>query len=678
MERSAEDFCRAILQRGDLPSKLRPPRDGDGKLLQFAEPGGAPLVIETPARDDSLRLQKGGERLPQLRELHDPNARAVCLRRFAHHELQAIELFAWGALRFFELPLSLRRGFLLVLEEEQQHLQLYLDRLTALGATFGDGSLSDYLWQHRVRIEAEADPALAFLCALGLTFEQANLDFALIYRDAFAAVGDHESAAVLQRVHEDEIRHVRLAVRWLRRLKAPGESDVAAYARAIPFPLSAARAKGRRFDSASRKLAGFDDEFIAYVAQAEPYRPPASATPVEGGARLWLLPNLGAEEEQAVPASARGFLRGLYGAWATLFDGSQGTPWLLPPGDEEAQRVWRQALALPSGELPSGAAFPCLEPLDRRGELIAWLNTPNAEKSAQAHRLPLCGPSPAVTRQVHDKAFAQFVSTDLDLHPPCLRGLGAVFSVEDCADSARAMARLFEIVRRFPDWIGRRFVIKPRLSTSGRGQVIAELRDGEITPPIAAASWQLFADRGGCVVEPWLERLQDLSVQLLIGPRIEILGTTTQMVTQSGRILGNRGLVDASGALRSGADVTTEAGLCAAAQTLGEAAANAGFFGIAGVDAFLFRGPDGQPTLRAVVELNARFTTGTVALGLVRRLAATGKLEQRRSWALRLKAPPKLAIEESGDVLCVCPLSRGPALIVAESPERLSRFLEKI
>src|SRR5690349_20300047 len=126
VEFGAEAFCHELLCRGDLESKLRPPRNSDGKLLPFC--GTAPrFTLESPARDAALRLQKGGERLPSASALRDPRARASCLRRFAHHELQAIELFAWGILHFDALPSALRRGFLLVLEEEQLHLRLYLE-----------------------------------------------------------------------------------------------------------------------------------------------------------------------------------------------------------------------------------------------------------------------------------------------------------------------------------------------------------------------------------------------------------------------------------------------------------------------------------------------------------------------------------------------------------------------
>jgi hypothetical protein len=61
---------------------------------------------------------------------------------------------------------------------------------------------------------------------------------------------------------------VRFAREWLVRLAPEGSSDVAAYQRAVPFPLSAARAKGRRFDEPSRRQAGLSDELIEEVRYA--------------------------------------------------------------------------------------------------------------------------------------------------------------------------------------------------------------------------------------------------------------------------------------------------------------------------------------------------------------------------------------------------------------------------
>ncbi len=267
MSLTVREFCLHVLQSGDLASKMAPPRAPDGSRLDDSAPGPA-LLVEAPAREPRLALHKGAGRLPKLSELGDPAARVTTLARFAHHELMAVELFAWALLRWPDLPAPLRRGLLQALAEEQTHLQLYLDRLAAHGAQLGDDPLSDYFWQHVPAMDAGGPRA--FLAAMGLTLEQANLDFTLLYRDAFRTAGDEETARVLQRVHDDEIGHVALAAVWMRKL-AGTEDEVAAYAESIPFPLSAARAKARRFDVKARRKAGLSEPFIEWVRAARPY-----------------------------------------------------------------------------------------------------------------------------------------------------------------------------------------------------------------------------------------------------------------------------------------------------------------------------------------------------------------------------------------------------------------------
>ena len=262
-------WCLNILERGDLATKLSAPVGGDGAVL-VDDLGGEAVFLEGPARDASIALSDGGASLPKLHELKDPAARAVCLERFAHHELQAVELFAWALLAYPELPPSARRGMVGALVDEQRHCRLYLERLEAHGRRFGEGPLSDYFWKHVPEIRASDAGPRAFLCAMGLTLEQANLDFTLVYRDAFRQAGDEETAQVLELVHREEVGHVRLAVDWLGKLDSEAESLTEAYERAVPFPFCAARAKGRRFDVASRRRAGLDDAFIEHVRDAKP------------------------------------------------------------------------------------------------------------------------------------------------------------------------------------------------------------------------------------------------------------------------------------------------------------------------------------------------------------------------------------------------------------------------
>jgi len=283
---SVRDHCLRILECGDLETKLAPPTDTAGRSLPDS-PSGPAVEIDRPARDPGLHMGGGRDRLPRPGLLREPGHRIHCLSRFAHHELQAVEYFAWALVRWPDLPPELRRGLLSALVDEQRHCRLYLDRLEAHGGRFDSGDHSDYFWRQAPVIAASPAGPRAFLAAIGLTLEQANLDFTLTYRDGFADAGDAESAAVCQTVHDDEVAHVALAARWLgrlseaERLRQPsadtsteearhddGRSDLEDYLDAVPFPLGPARAKGRRFEVAPRRRAGLSEAMIQHVRLA--------------------------------------------------------------------------------------------------------------------------------------------------------------------------------------------------------------------------------------------------------------------------------------------------------------------------------------------------------------------------------------------------------------------------
>ena len=267
-----ESYVTGLLEAETLAGKLvRPPAELlKGELSSEHEPYWHPK----PVRGEGLKMASGAERLPKLNQLESVDARIACLARFAHHELQAVELFAWVLLGIPSMPRQLQRALLVTLSEEQLHCELYLERIQALGGRF-DGPHSDYFWKHAEIIRTADTPLTAFLAVMGMTLEQANLDFTLIYRDAFARVGDDESARVIQQVHDDEIRHVRLARRWL--LEETGiDSDLEAFHSEAPFPFTLGRAKGRRFHCEPRSAAGLSTEFIDAVKYARK-KPPSNA-----------------------------------------------------------------------------------------------------------------------------------------------------------------------------------------------------------------------------------------------------------------------------------------------------------------------------------------------------------------------------------------------------------------
>ena len=272
---SVRELCIQILDCGELEAKLAPVFGADGSLLPDFEPGPQ-LVFDRPARAPEFEMRGGAKRLPRPGELSDPQSRIVCLRRFAHHELMAVELFAWALLLWPDAPPELRRGWCLALADEQRHCRMYLERLRAHGAGLGGEPLSDYFWKHASAIRVHERGPAAFLAAIGLTLEQASLDFTLIFADGFRRGGDEESARVSEVIHADERRHVRLAAEWLGPLSPDGEDELTAYRRSVPFPLGAARAKGRTFSAEARRASGLSEALIEHVRAARPEneRPP--------------------------------------------------------------------------------------------------------------------------------------------------------------------------------------------------------------------------------------------------------------------------------------------------------------------------------------------------------------------------------------------------------------------
>jgi uncharacterized ferritin-like protein (DUF455 family) len=597
-ERTLRASCLRLLTHGELEAKLArlaPPAQGHG--------AAAPVRVLRPARGVALAMGPGAAPLPRPEALADPAARARALARFAHHEIQAAELFAAALLRWPELPPALVRALAGVLSDEQRHARLYLARLSALGVRFEElAPHSDYFWKHAPALLGGA-PA-AFFAGMGLTLEQANLDFAGLYAEAFAAVGDAASAEACARVHADEVGHVALAARALRELGVPGAGDTQRFEASVPFPFSAARAKGRRFDAGARQAAGLDAKFVAHVRHARsPQEAPAAPHP-----KLVLLANLGAEEGAAAAERARHAPqpRALAALWRALWE-------------EPAAFAW----------------------LPREG-VAAWWNDASAEEAARDAGAALFGAPARVASAVHDKAFAWRAACEAGFAPPALREVIAVLEPDElrAPDAARAIEAR---VAAWPAWARRSFVLKPRLGTSARGRASGGT-PGDVR---WHAALPRLAERGGALLEPWLVRSADASTQLFVhgDGGVELLGTLAQDVTPAGAPRGHRGSVDARGAVASG--LACDAELRAAALHVARAAAAAGYRGPCGVDAFTYRDPEsGAETLRPVVELNARFTAGIVALGHVRR--AAGSLRARGE--LPERAPARFGLALSGDL----------------------------
>jgi len=251
------DFARAVLLSEELAAKLAP-----APVELTDDDPGPPCRVAAPGRPPHLRFQPVA--VPSIEGMHDPAQRRRILHALANHELQAAELFAWALMAFPDAPREFRRGLLGILDDEQRHTRMYIARLEDAGARFGDFPVNGYFWS---KVEAITSP-LRFLCAMSLTFENANLDHTLEYAEASRRAGDAKTAAVIERVHRDEIEHVRFGWTWLQVFKGQDESAWDAFRANLTWPLRPAKARGRIFDREGRAAAGLDAEFIRRLEES--------------------------------------------------------------------------------------------------------------------------------------------------------------------------------------------------------------------------------------------------------------------------------------------------------------------------------------------------------------------------------------------------------------------------
>ncbi len=343
--------------------------------------------------------------------------------------------------------------------------------------------------------------------------------------------------------------------------------------------------------------------------------------PVQVPGRPWILPDFAAEEggdwrafprEPSARVAAR-LLGLLFAPTARILHPGRDGAWIVAP----AQPAWPNDLGPP----PDAPALPWL---DTSPEAFAWLNT-RTLADAIARGLPgqpdgrLAGAEPDCIDALADKRFALDCARSFGLHSPALDALIEVLEPEDCLRVDATLARLEASLATWPDWTGRRYTLKPRLGSSGRGRTGGA---GSVDRPAVRGALPRLARRGGALFEPWLERTRDLSVSLRIergASRPEILASFELLTTRSGLFRGHCGEIDGNGRIRSGDP--EDARLRAGGVAVAKQAAARGYFGLCGVDAFRYREGE-QDGWRGAVELNPRPTMGFVTFGLLRRARA--------------------------------------------------------
>ena len=625
-------FAERILFGNTLQDKLAPLDH-----YQDSQPGQPLKTPDQPGRPAALALdnwhQRQRVRFSEVRNFHSEKERGLVLHFFANHELLALELMALALLKFPQAPPKFRRGLVQTLRDEQLHVQLYQERMHRIGLELGTIPVSDFFW----RTIAPVESPLEFVAYLSLTLEQANLDYAVHYAQVYHDLGDQETAAVLTQVYRDEISHVKHGLTWFRRWHTSEESDWQIYQRLLSHPLHPGRAKGIGFNRDGRQRAGLDREFID---ELEVYSYSKGRCPA-----VYVF-NPECEARIAQPRTNFTLSRGVEAlktdlAVLPMFFCAPDDTVLVPqrPSTKFLQRLHQAGFSLPEFAVYDSASGLSNHPLTTRKlrALRPWGWSPDSARLLAP--LQACLPAAETGMDWHPTQAAYFRKSwsaallreflqELDGSVPWLADEHCV-GVE--CHSIEALEEQASIWRqKGVDHL----VAKGDLGAAGRDQMHWQTE--------ALEDWQrrrlekLLAIHKCIVLEPWLDKVFDLSAQI----EIEAPG--------QGRYLDwTRFFTDGLGHYRgacvsqrlAGLDTETKRFLYGNGQDqrrlqklfemltvrLAAHLAPSGYVGPLGIDAFVYR-QNGTLQLKPVVEINPRFTMGRIALALIRRInsARTG------------------------------------------------------
>ena len=583
-----------------------------GKVVEASVEPGRPLDLQ-------MRL-KGGEHSlakPNISDISNDEERGRLLHFFANHELLATELMALVLLKFPDAPSEFRRGVLRTLKEEQRHTRWYIERMKECGVKFGDFPVSRYFWDMVATMETPLD----YVTRLSLTFEQANLDYSLQYAGIMNEVGDVKSAAILNQIYKDEIRHVNYGLQWFRRWKNEDEDDWTAFKRGLSFPLSPRRAKGSgsRINREGRIAAGIDEEFIS---ELEVFERSMGRTPNV----FWFCPE--AEDVMSANVEGKGYHRskimeGLIRDLeiVSIFLARRDDVVLMQqqPAREHLEKLRRAGFELPEIELLAEDGKIKQGSFIRERKLNGF--RPWAWCSSSAILM-----KPLVTNLSGDKREIDGFWNE---------GIRSLFSksfgsgiAEKLGDSVSSVLcrSVEELEQKMEEHD--QMVIKSPFGASGRGLIIIK-RGEKLEGSLRRQVERVLEKQGEVLVEPWLERELDFSVQYeMEDTGLRKLGIIRLENDQRGQfkacVVGTKfcqGMATelARFLMENALPVYEEESHLV--RLIEKRLREVGYRGQVGVDAFVYRYENGALGLRQICEINPRHTMGRLTLELSKRVA---------------------------------------------------------
>lgn len=600
--------------------------------LTDTQPGSSAQPPPQPVRPEGFGFNTGDrdKTFPSPADLGEGANRAIALIHFANHEMLAAELMALMILKFPEADRQFRMGLAATLKEEIIHTRLYLNRLEALGWGRETKGVSDYFWRAVSGVESPID----YITRLSLTFEQANLDFTRYYETRFREVGDPITARILQKIGRDEINHVAFGLKWFRKWKPEDTDDWQYFQSRLVFPLSPARAKGLDFNAEARVEAGLNEVFIENLrlfSQSKGRCPNV----------YWFNPGGELKPGQKKDAIQWTRLQENLSILSVCLAGRDDLVILSKPISTRHQHYLQECgMELPAqvvwdhGKL--GSNQPLLE--HKLERFIPWSSGDDSLivyeqlKSRCQGRIQPLKPLPL---RLFKKS--EYLNSVID-YIRAFEDLPWLATPADFGSIETTLPGVIKSVKSLREAGYERILFKAPFGASGRGQ----LRLFEDRMNRGQETWirRILEEQSELIVQPWLERVMDFSLQIKFKPGQVTCQGYTHLINHAG---GQFRAVECYPDFRHRLPPALRRLLVGTSihpheiaawygdfiQALSTPLKGHGYEGPAGIDGFLFRTAQGQLKLFPCSEINPRHTFGTLMVALMNKIkpGLIGKIE---------------------------------------------------
>ena len=190
------------------------------------------------------------------RNFTSQQGRLSLVHAIAHIEFNAINLALDAVYRFQNMPEQFYTDWCRVAAEEALHFTMLSDYLESHGMAYGDLPAHNGLWEMAVKTDFDV---LVRMALVPRVLEARGLDVTPGMIKKLQSAGDTELVAILQKIFDDEIGHVKIGSYWYKTLCEERQLEPQqTFIELIEKYMQGA--KFGPFEFEARKQAGFTDE----------------------------------------------------------------------------------------------------------------------------------------------------------------------------------------------------------------------------------------------------------------------------------------------------------------------------------------------------------------------------------------------------------------------------------